>query len=451
MDQTKLKNLETGKEVTPPGMSPEVAVSKLVIAYHGKQFLGTDLSGMMMQQLDPPPDIGGMTPTKLDFPQDRFRTAVVVGKVGEVESAKERFAVLKVKVDPTSPLLKDIDTATLHFEGGAVDQATKDELIKRHGWFGRLLFDDGAPGGVIDKAKVDGARLVRIMVIAMVVMGLMLVAGLASIILLAGLMMAGRIRQYPTPWRSPPNAPDSRRVWLETVTLFFAGFLLLKVIIEGLAYGVAKGSIPGLTLDKLVWFSLIGQWLLVAVLFWPRVRGLTRDQHRAEVGWHRGRGFFNEVGAGILSYLALLPFYFLLAILVAIGMILYYSLSGQKQPPIDNKVMDLAGGGPAEVVLVFLLATIWAPLVEETIFRGALYRLVRSRAGVLLAAILSATVFAVLHAYMVPQLILVGSLGFGFALMREWRGSLIPSMTAHAIHNGLVFSFVASIAPIMKG
>ena len=28
------------------------------------------------------------------------------------------------------------------------------------------------------------------------------------------------------------------------------------------------------------------------------------------------------------------------------------------------------------------------------------------------------------------------ALAFGFTAAREWRGSLVPSMTVHALHNG---------------
>jgi membrane protease YdiL (CAAX protease family) len=34
------------------------------------------------------------------------------------------------------------------------------------------------------------------------------------------------------------------------------------------------------------------------------------------------------------------------------------------------------------------------------------------------------------------------ALGFGFALLREWRGSLIAPMTAHALNNGIVMTFL---------
>jgi membrane protease YdiL (CAAX protease family) len=32
-------------------------------------------------------------------------------------------------------------------------------------------------------------------------------------------------------------------------------------------------------------------------------------------------------------------------------------------------------------------------------------------------------------------------LGFGFAMMREWRGSLIAPMVAHFLHNATIMTF----------
>jgi membrane protease YdiL (CAAX protease family) len=40
-------------------------------------------------------------------------------------------------------------------------------------------------------------------------------------------------------------------------------------------------------------------------------------------------------------------------------------------------------------------------------------------------------------------------LGFGFALVREWRGSLIPSMTAHCIHNAVTITAVLLVSQLI--
>jgi membrane protease YdiL (CAAX protease family) len=192
-------------------------------------------------------------------------------------------------------------------------------------------------------------------------------------------------------------------------------------------------------------YSLLGQWALVLTIFWPVLRGMPFQRWRGELGWHRGQGFFKEVGAGLTAYLASLPIYFVAAVLVAIYIVMKSVLSGTDATPAaeDNKLLDLAmSGNPLLIVLIFLLATLWAPIVEESIFRGALYRQSRWLVSPVVAGLFTAFVFAIMHGYAVVQLFMVGVLGIVFALMREWRGSLIAPMTAHFTHNAVVMTFV---------
>jgi hypothetical protein len=93
------------------------------------------------------------------------------------------------------------------------------------------------------------------------------------------------------------------------------------------------------------------------------------------------------------------------------------------------------------VILGTMGAVILAPLIEETIFRGALYQYLRSRFGVLTAVVLSATLFGAIHPYNGPGVIQVASMGLVWGLLREWRGSLIAGVVAHALHNGMLSLF----------
>jgi len=101
-----------------------------------------------------------------------------------------------------------------------------------------------------------------------------------------------------------------------------------------------------------------------------------------------------------------------------------------------------------------ILAAVLAPVVEETMFRGVLYRHLRElsdRLGftvsVLLSGLAVSFVFAVIHPQGLIALPGLMALALGFALLREWRGALIPCMVAHGINNGLltlVFILAAS-------
>ena len=55
-----------------------------------------------------------------------------------------------------------------------------------------------------------------------------------------------------------------------------------------------------------------------------------------------------------------------------------------------------------------------------------------------------------MHGYEFLMLAPVMALGFTFALMREWRGSLIAPMTAHFVHNGALMSFLILLMPVLR-
>jgi len=79
-------------------------------------------------------------------------------------------------------------------------------------------------------------------------------------------------------------------------------------------------------------------------------------------------------------------------------------------------------------------------VVEESIFRGALFRHLRSRMGMIAAAIASAVVFGGMHGYEWMMLSPVIALGLIFAMMRDRRGSLIGPVVMHALHNGVLMA-----------
>jgi len=64
---------------------------------------------------------------------------------------------------------------------------------------------------------------------------------------------------------------------------------------------------------------------------------------------------------------------------------------------------------------------------------------------VLLSAIITSSLFAILH----PQGLLAAPaiIGIGLALvfMREWRKSLVPSMVAHGLNNGIMLLLLTAI------
>jgi hypothetical protein len=189
---------------------------------------------------------------------------------------------------------------------------------------------------------------------------------------------------------------------------------------------------------------------------YPLLRGVSLRELREKIGWTSGRGALREAMAGLVGYFAGLPLVLLsliVTVIIVVARSAWKVMSGGEEPTAPtNPILDVvASGNILTLCLFFSLATLWAPFVEESIFRGALFRHVRGSWGVFASAALSAVVFGVLHGYEFTMLLPVVTLGFNFALVRNWRGSLIGPMVAHALHNatvlGLVIALMSIIAP----
>ena len=78
-------------------------------------------------------------------------------------------------------------------------------------------------------------------------------------------------------------------------------------------------------------------------------------------------------------------------------------------------------------------------------FRGVLYRHLREATrrwrlalSLLASGLVNSFLFAVVHPQGLIAVPVLMGLALGFTLAREWRGTLVPSMVAHGLNNGLV-------------
>jgi membrane protease YdiL (CAAX protease family) len=83
-------------------------------------------------------------------------------------------------------------------------------------------------------------------------------------------------------------------------------------------------------------------------------------------------------------------------------------------------------------------ACLLAPLAEELLYRGVLFRSCWNRLGVLPAAVLSSAVFAALHFYDGYGLASVGIFGLASALLYAATGSLGACVTLHFLYNSAI-------------
>jgi membrane protease YdiL (CAAX protease family) len=81
-----------------------------------------------------------------------------------------------------------------------------------------------------------------------------------------------------------------------------------------------------------------------------------------------------------------------------------------------------------------VFAAVFGPVIEELFFRGFMYNAFKKRIGVFAAMLVTASAFAALHAHAVGFLPIM-ILGMLLAYLYEKTGTLVSSITVHAMHN----------------
>ncbi len=101
-------------------------------------------------------------------------------------------------------------------------------------------------------------------------------------------------------------------------------------------------------------------------------------------------------------------------------------------------------------ISLILMATVTAPIVEELVFRGAIYRFLKHRMNPALAVLVSAFLFASIHFNLIsfPSLIV---LGIFLCLAYEMTGNLKAPIFLHAIFNINSLVLISNINPAPDG
>ncbi|MDW8365353.1 MAG: type II CAAX endopeptidase family protein [Abditibacteriales bacterium] len=189
---------------------------------------------------------------------------------------------------------------------------------------------------------------------------------------------------------------------------------------------------------QMVWLLIPLELLPLVSLLWLSSQLKPLGLNLGEIGL-RGRGWWKEVGWGIAGYLTAFPW--LAGALILFGLFLRNFDLPRPYHPIQETLERAPNA--MTLTLLFLLAAVLAPVMEEIFFRGALHGALRRWWGPFVGAVLSAAFFALLHpqAAVLPIFGLpIFVLGALFSCMYELRGSLISNIVAHGINNGLVLA-----------
>ena len=378
-------------------------------------------------------------------PVDRLRVALVAGELGGREEALKRLALLEQDKDIPERVIADVASARRVLEAerpAELPEDLREGLVARHGWFAKLALSRGLDDSAAARAPLveGGLRVIAIVALLVLVLLTVVLAGLGSLIAVVALLATGRIKAK----FSPPLPGGS--AFLEVLPVFAGGFLLIKLGLPWLIVA-PDGSVPEWGLKA----QLVVQWLLVPACLWPLVRGGRWGEFTRRIGWHRGEGWLKEIALGLFGYFAMLP---ALGVDFLITVRLVNAVKGpgtDGEPPVANPILEImAHAGTLEMVMFFVLATCWAPFVEETVFRGAFFGHLRGRGSPLVAATGSALAFGIMHGYEYMMLGPVILLGFTFALIREWRGTIVGCMAAHFIHNAATLTLLTLLLPVLR-
>lgn len=432
----------------PPEVLPDPArVSSPILKVYARYMLGVDRLMRTWGPSGTPGTNGQLLEALATIEQsaehliDRIRVVPIIGEFAGSAEALARLDEIDQELadDPSidqgfrddAALLRSIYTA----DAGTppdIDPARADLFLKRHEWFARLALAHGidASDPRRDALEVEGARTMAFLVGFLIMLILIFLASGVLFLLAAVLGGTNRIRPalLAPPAVERSHAPlRARNALLESFVLFLLGFIAMSIV--GGAIAAASGIDPSMALV----------WLLPLVALWPLRRGMNWTQLRHAMGWTRGKGIAIEALCGVAAHLAGLP-------LVGLGLLLsllIIAITGNDAShPIAGEI-DLSH--PLAIVGLFCMTTLWAPIVEETFFRGALYghlrrvnTLARRPIPVILASLITGLVFAVIHPQGVGGVPVLAALGMNFCFMREWRGSLVAPMTAHALHNAFI-------------
>lgn len=191
--------------------------------------------------------------------------------------------------------------------------------------------------------------------------------------------------------------------------------------------------------------NLVIIFACLIVLALPCVFGVSWAAVRDAVGL-RVRSFgglLQDLIVGPTFYLAaLVPLFLFMMLFSLIVSLLGMDFSQAAHPLV---FMLMKNDEPLMLFVSAVVAVIAAPIVEEIMFRGALYSWLRARMHAPFAVASSAFVFAVVHPQGplgVPILFVVGCF---LAVLREWRGSLVAPMVFHACFNGATLILVMAV------
>jgi membrane protease YdiL (CAAX protease family) len=276
---------------------------------------------------------------------------------------------------------------------------------------------------------------------------------IASLIILAVLLASAvlwiRQVQSPRDLILPDEGVSAWAIGWVNFGIFISAIIIAVFLAQQIGITLMLGSEAGNSTELTPWLAVAAVVLLqgpmIAVFY------LTR---RFYPGHYAGRLSRTNLTFG-QSFKKAGPLFLMFLPVVWIATLLWSNvLSGLHKAgvikdfaPQELITLFQEGGDSIAIVVLVLMAVIVAPIVEEIIFRGCIYRFLKSQATLVGAQIISGMVFASLHANLLSfiPLVIVGIL---LARVYEKTGSLAVAIWFHAFFNAfsLLMLFITSMS-----
>jgi len=227
--------------------------------------------------------------------------------------------------------------------------------------------------------------------------------------------------------------------------VYFGSFLLMAWLFQFLSPLIAKLSDlealrATMVLELLVYVPVLSITLFALKLLAEReqnCRYTWRDTLYA-VGLRSDRVAGDTVTA-VVGYMMMSP---LVIVALVVSNMIFHKFHTPVHP-VDLIILSTQDGFTR--MLLLLQASVGAPIVEEITFRGLLFQGLTERWGTVMAAVLSAAVFALSHNTLPGGFLQLWTLGFIFALIFRRSRSILPCILMHAIHNGIVMMMMFAV------
>lgn len=431
--------LQTLKIEEDSGLSDDAA-EMVVVQLQAEYLLGV---GALMGEEQNIATTAGM----LDVGSVGQRLRYMAFMIGLGKTDRVSDAIIKMQYDLKASGKKLTETEHLYVEnigflassGGLPDNPKP--FLDSLGWFGTFAVADKSEHDAMVQSAKQKVILIGVVFAIVCVLG---VLGFFALLFCFIRALTGKLHSSML----PPNVRHG--VYAEVFAIWLPVFLLLAAVSGMLAHSISEDN---MFVDML--FTLGAFFTSLTVLFWARLRGISWKQLRTDIGWTSGVGLDKELVFGFAGYAMTIPILGVGILITMILMFLQQEVGGGNNPfsgtgggahPI---IVEIANGGWSVRILLVVLAAVAAPIVEETMFRGVLYRHLRSLshrmglvASILISILVTSFLFAAIHPQGWVAIPALMGIAIGMNLLREWRGSLIPSMMVHGVSNGIVVSMM---------